>query len=109
MSMKNLSLISVKKFLDKLDNFGTKRLYITAVQKNLDVSKQEALDVIEILVLLDIINPRYQIQIEGQLLPEVYEKIVDIPDSVFWEDDCEDIEVNLEKHVYMFFEVNDNG
>lgn len=58
--------------------------------------------------MLGIINPRYQIQIEGQLLPEVYEKIIDIPDRVFWEEGYEDVEVNLEKHVYMFFEVNDN-
>ncbi|MET4548091.1 hypothetical protein ABIE01_000058 [Lactococcus lactis] len=105
-SLENLSPKLVEKFLDRLESFGNNRLYVSAVQRNLKISKKDALYVINILVRLHILSTRYQIKIGSIFFPESYKKIYNIPEFVF--DDGEEIKVDLEKDIFVFFVVSAN-
>lgn len=105
-SLENLSPELVEKLLDRLESFGKNRLYVSAVQRNLNISKQDALEVIEILVRLRILNIRYQIKIDDVFYPEEYEKLKDIPGSVYDDESNTDIKIDMEKNIFVFFRVN---
>ncbi|MGF2130429.1 hypothetical protein [Lactococcus lactis] len=98
----------VESFFYRLDNFGDKRLYISSVQRLLDISKKDSIDIVALLTDLNILTMRYQVKIGDTLYEKVYDKSYQIPKTVFDENLCEDIPVSFEKNVFVFFLVNND-
>lgn len=95
----------VEQFLKDLELLGESRLYLSAVIRILKVSRQNSLDIIEILVKLDIIQPRYLVKINGKLLSTEYEGLEDIPRQIFDDELYEDFSIDIKQDVFMFFKV----
>lgn len=93
------------RFLDRLDNFANNRLYISYIRRFFNISKKDSLDIIEILVNLDIVEPRYKIQFSERFLPIEYDYMREIPSTIFDEELHEDIPIDFNKNVFVFFKV----
>jgi len=92
--------------LDVLENFGEKRLYTSVIQRILGITKQESLRVTEKLVNLNILITYYQVKINEKFYEGEYTAFYNIPDTVFDDDTFQDIEVDYNKNIYVFFKVN---
>ncbi|WP_271489461.1 hypothetical protein [Enterococcus sp. 5H] len=101
----NLPQEKVKRFLDKLDEYGNNRLYISTIRKFFKISQEESLSVIELLVTLDILKPVYKIKIDDRILSAEYDYLKDIPPFTFDEDKYEDVPINFIDNVFVFFRV----
>lgn len=95
----------MKRFLDKLDEYGNNRLYISTIRKFFKISQEESLSVIELLVTLDILKPVYKIKIDDRILSAEYDYMKDIPPFAFDEDNYEDVPINFTNNVFVFFRV----
>lgn len=104
--LKKLPQHDVENFLQKLDNIKNGKLYVSAVQRLLKLREQDSLDVIEKLIELNIVGMRYQIKIDDTLYPEEYKQLKDIPSSVYNDELYEDLIIDKEKNVFVFFRVN---
>lgn len=94
-----------EQFLEDLELLGESRLYLSAVARILKVSRQNSLDIIEILVKLDIVHPRYLVKINNKLLSTEYEGLEEIPSQIFDDELYEDFPINIKEDVFMFFKV----
>lgn len=92
-------------FFNELEKPSFNRLYISVVKRFFALSKEDSLDIIEILSDLDILKPVYKIKIHGKLQPGEYEYLRNIPQEIFIEDLYEDVKIDYTKDVFLLFKV----
>lgn len=95
--------------LDKLDSYEHKRLYASVVQRILKSTPKGTYEVLNTLISLGILKRNYQIKIRDNFLPEEFQNLSDIPESIFDEHQGYDIPVRYEDNVFIFYRVNYNG
>lgn len=95
--------------LDKLDSYEHKRLYASVVQRILHSTPKDTYEVLDTLISLGILKRNYQIKIRDNFLPEEFQNLSDLPESIFDEDQGYDIPVRYEDNVFIFYRVNYNG
>ena len=96
----------ISKLITFLENLNNRRVYASAIQRLLSLTKVETYNLIEILLENCILLRRYQIKLRDNYFPGEYVNFYEIPSSIYDEDKDEDIEISIEKHIFVFYKVN---
>ncbi|HAQ2179930.1 TPA: hypothetical protein QFV23_001104 [Enterococcus faecium] len=92
-------------FLEELDKFVSKRLYASYIRRFFGINPTETFKIINALLDLGIIIPKYQIKLGSNYLPKSYNNLIEIPLKIVDEETYETIHINFEKNVFVFYKV----
>ena len=100
--------IILQKLYKTLNDFNKKPkyLYASMIQRSLRTNQQQTLAILTNLVNENILNRIYLIRIGDETISKVYQKFIDIPETITVEDSGEELRVSLENHVFVCYEVN---
>lgn len=102
---KNLSHSKLGDFFHYLENPKNIRLYESVLRRYLDVSMKDSLDIIELLVSMDIIEPVYRLKLQDRFIEGEYNDLKDIPSTIFDDERYEDIKIDFSRNVFVYFKV----
>lgn len=103
-TIEGIDKAKVEAFIERVFNYGNKRLYASVIQRMLDIDIGDTYKVIDILDKHRVIKRYYEISEIDYYDKKKYERLIDIPNVVFNEDIGEEVDVSSEM-IIVFYEV----